>query len=250
MFPSERICFFPAGDSPSPWRSAKTSGLPSPPAPSPPWPVPQVILNPSASNELVGKADYRRDLIRQQSARLLGAYAYASAGPGESTTDTVFGGHSLICENGTLLGENERFSRKGDLLFADVDLEFLNHERHNSSSFRESLAGSGKAFRTVEVVRPLWKREKAERPPAPAPLCSEQSGQKGRTVPGNFRHPGGKPGHPAEPYRLPGRGARPLRRPGLHPGPSGRGGSLRLSGMGPLGNSLLHHARLRHHRPH
>ncbi|MBN2626006.1 MAG: NAD(+) synthase, partial [Spirochaetales bacterium] len=124
----------------------------------------QVILNPSASNELVGKADYRRDLIRQQSARLLSAYAYASAGPGESTTDTVFGGHSLICENGTLLGENERFSRKGDLLFADVDLEFLNHERHNSSSFRESLAGSGKAFRTVEVVRPLWKREKAERP--------------------------------------------------------------------------------------
>ncbi len=134
----------------------------------------QVILNPSASNELVGKADYRRDLIRQQSARLLCAYAYASAGPGESTTDTVFGGHSLICENGALLAENGRFTREGDLLFADGDLEFLNHERHNSSSFRETLASLDKPFRTVDIPRPLWNQGKAQRPLARHPFVPDR----------------------------------------------------------------------------
>ena len=59
-----------------------------------------ILLNGSASNELLGKVDYRRDLVRQQSARCLAAYLYAGAGPGESTTDTVWAGHSLIAENG------------------------------------------------------------------------------------------------------------------------------------------------------
>ncbi len=124
----------------------------------------QVILNPSASNELVGKADYRRDLVRQQSARLLCGYAYVSAGPGESTTDTVFGGHSLICENGSLLGENGRFSREEDTLMADFDLEFINHERHNSSSFREARAASSFKFRKIQVSRPVWNRDRVRRP--------------------------------------------------------------------------------------
>ncbi|MDC7224316.1 MAG: NAD(+) synthase [Spirochaetales bacterium] len=124
----------------------------------------QIILNPSASNELVGKADYRRGLIRQQSARLLCGYAYASAGPGESTTDTVFGGHSLICEYGSLLGENDRFSREENLLYADFDLEFINHERHNSSSFRESRAALDKSFRTVSLARPVWDFDEVRRP--------------------------------------------------------------------------------------
>ncbi len=68
-----------------------------------------ILINPSASNELLGKVDYRRDLVRQQSARCLAAYLYAGAGPGESTTDTVWAGHSLIAENGALLAETERF---------------------------------------------------------------------------------------------------------------------------------------------
>jgi NAD+ synthase (glutamine-hydrolysing) len=130
----------------------------------------QIILNPSASNELVGKADYRRDLVRQQSARLLCGYAYASAGPGESTTDTVFGGHSLICENGSLLRENERFSREENFLYADFDLEFLIHERHNSSSFREAKGAQNKTYRTIEISRSLWNNNKVLRPLAKHPF--------------------------------------------------------------------------------
>ena len=124
----------------------------------------QIILNPSASNELVGKADYRRDLVRQQSARLLCGYAYTSAGPGESTTDTVFGGHSLLCENGSPIAESERFPRKAGALYADFDLDFINHERHNSSSFREARASSDRTFRQVEINRPVWNHDIVFRP--------------------------------------------------------------------------------------
>jgi NAD+ synthase (glutamine-hydrolysing) len=94
-----------------------------------------LIANPSGSPELLGKSEYRRDLVRQQSARCLAAYLYAGAGPGESTMDVVFGGHCLIAENGTMLAETERFSFETQVVLADVDLERLVHERHDNSSF-------------------------------------------------------------------------------------------------------------------
>lgn len=94
-----------------------------------------VIVNPSASDELLLKAEYRRELVKQQSARCLAAYLYAGAGPNESTTDVVFGGHSLICENGSILTETERFSFESQLKTADIDLERLQGERLRSSSF-------------------------------------------------------------------------------------------------------------------
>lgn len=84
-----------------------------------------VIANLSASNELVGKADYRRDLVRGQSARCVAAYVYSGAGPRESTTDVVFGGHGLIAENGILLAETVRFADRHELLCGDVDCERL-----------------------------------------------------------------------------------------------------------------------------
>ena len=65
-----------------------------------------MCFNISASNEIVGKADYRREMMRHQSARYVCAYAYVSAGCGESTTDTVFGGHALLAENGKAVGGN------------------------------------------------------------------------------------------------------------------------------------------------
>ena len=99
-----------------------------------------VLCNLSASNECVGKADYRRALVRQQSARCLAAYAYAGAGCGESTTDLVFGGHTLIAENGQLLAEGERFTRQGTYEVADVDLAFLNFERRQEGAFAECAA--------------------------------------------------------------------------------------------------------------
>jgi NAD+ synthase (glutamine-hydrolysing) len=99
-----------------------------------------VILNPSASNELLGKAAYRRDLVRQQSARCLAAYAYASAGPGESSTDVVFSGHCLIAENGSMLVESERFKFDSQTICADIDVQRLTHERLCNSSFSAANA--------------------------------------------------------------------------------------------------------------
>ncbi len=94
-----------------------------------------LILNPSASDELLGKAPYRRDLVRQQSARCLAAYAYASSGPGESSTDVVFSGHCLIAENGALLAESARFRFAAQITCADIDLQRLGHERLTNSSY-------------------------------------------------------------------------------------------------------------------
>ncbi len=68
-----------------------------------------VLVNLSASNELTGKDSYRRELVSGQSARLLAAYIYASAGEGESTQDLVFSGHNIIAENGQILAESKRF---------------------------------------------------------------------------------------------------------------------------------------------
>ncbi|OHB33861.1 MAG: NAD(+) synthase [Desulfuromonadaceae bacterium GWC2_58_13] len=94
-----------------------------------------VLLNLSASPEILGKEVYRRDLVRAQSARCLAAYAYASAGPGESSTDLVFSGHSLIAENGVVLAETERFQFDSQLGVADVDLQRLVNERLKNNSF-------------------------------------------------------------------------------------------------------------------
>jgi len=111
----------------------------------------QMLFNLSASNELVGKADYRRNLVNQQSARCLAGYAYVSAGPGESTTDTVFGGHAIIAENGRILTESERFPTGTEIILADMDMELLDHERRVSRAFgptfRRELKGI--EYRTV-----------------------------------------------------------------------------------------------------
>lgn len=108
-----------------------------------------VLANPSASNEVLGKCQYRRQLVQQQSARCLAAYVYASAGAGESSTDTVYSGHALLAENGLLLGETERFSFATRSVLADLDLQRLQHERLKSAAFRdEAPAGPG---RRIEV---------------------------------------------------------------------------------------------------
>jgi NAD+ synthase (glutamine-hydrolysing) len=94
-----------------------------------------LLLNLSASNELIGKHEYREELVRTQSARCMAAYVYSSAGVGESTTDTVFGGHCIISEYGATLAQNERFSLTSNLVTADVDLERLRWLRINESSY-------------------------------------------------------------------------------------------------------------------
>lgn len=92
-----------------------------------------LIVNPSASNETVGKEDYRRSLVTGQSARLVCAYAYASSGDGESTQDIVFGGHDIIAENGTLLAETSLFANNS--VVNDIDFDRINSERRRMSTF-------------------------------------------------------------------------------------------------------------------
>jgi NAD+ synthase (glutamine-hydrolysing) len=111
-----------------------------------------VVLNPSASNDLVGKAEYRRELVRQQSGRTLSAYALANAGVHESTTDLVFGGHLLVAENGILLAEGERFRRDGGMVVTDVDVERLRVERARQTSFADAVHDDTAAYRTVPLA--------------------------------------------------------------------------------------------------
>ena len=92
-----------------------------------------VIANLSAGNEIIGKAEYRRNLVKSQSARSVCAYLYANAGMDESTQDMVFAGHNLIVENGTLLGESALFSNEA--VYADIDIERLCQERRRTTSF-------------------------------------------------------------------------------------------------------------------
>ncbi|MNU57724.1 Glutamine-dependent NAD(+) synthetase [compost metagenome] len=98
-----------------------------------------VLVNLSASNIVVGKAEYRHQLVSQQSARCLSAYMYTSAGRGESSTDMAWDGQALIYENGELLAESERFLSHSHLLFSDVDLERLSRERMRQSTFGQSV---------------------------------------------------------------------------------------------------------------
>lgn len=99
-----------------------------------------VLVNLSASNITVGKAGYRQTLVAGQSARCLAAYLYSSAGAGESTTDLAWDGQALICENGELLKESERFSADSHWISADVDVQRLTQERMRQTSFGQQAA--------------------------------------------------------------------------------------------------------------
>ena len=94
-----------------------------------------LLFNLSASNELIAKNDYRKQLVAQQSTRCIAAYVYASCGFGESTTDVVFAGNAEIVENGSLLAEAERFTLQNQLITADVDVEKLNGDRMRHTGF-------------------------------------------------------------------------------------------------------------------
>jgi len=122
-----------------------------------------VLVNLSASNEIIGKAAYRRMLVQSQSGRCLAAYVYASSGVWESTTDVVFGGHCLIAENGILLAESARFQREDTLLAGDVDLERLRSERIRTNSFAEAQTQSG--LPAGDFRRIPWSLNKPEQPP-------------------------------------------------------------------------------------
>ncbi len=111
----------------------------------------ELIINLSASNETISKREYRKDLVRGQSARLFCAYMYCSAGEGESTTDLVFSGHSLIAENGSLLKENKNFIDSDYMISTDIDLGKIRADRRKNKSFKDcaTLYGAKEDFITV-----------------------------------------------------------------------------------------------------
>lgn len=104
-----------------------------------------VLVNLSASDEVTGKDAYRRSLVSASSARLVCGYIYATAGEGESTTDLVFGGQNLICENGTLLSESKRF--ENGVIFADLDIDRLIGERRRMTTYP---AGNPEGYQIVD----------------------------------------------------------------------------------------------------
>ncbi|NGM83426.1 NAD(+) synthase [Paenibacillus sp. 7124] len=101
-----------------------------------------LLFNPSASNELVGKADYRRQLVSNQSASCVAGYVYAGSNTGESSTDVVFGGHSLIAENGQMLAESERFTHESRITIADIDIPKIHYSRIIMGTFRGGRGGA------------------------------------------------------------------------------------------------------------
>ena len=110
-----------------------------------------IILNLSASTEVIQKHKYLCSLIEQQSARCKVAYVYSSAGYGESTTDVVFAGNAIIAEHGKILNKSERFTRQPQLIISDIDIERIEHKRLITTSFNDSLHLHKKDFLIIEV---------------------------------------------------------------------------------------------------
>jgi NAD+ synthase (glutamine-hydrolysing) len=123
-----------------------------------------VLINLSASNITVGKADYRHLLSASHSARTLSAYVYTAAGPGESTTDLAWDGQAMVYENGELLAESERFPQGPSLITADVDIERLIADRASTSSWGDSLHDYRAVLRGIRRVPFSVKPPRAKLP--------------------------------------------------------------------------------------
>lgn len=116
-----------------------------------------VVVNLSASNEVIGKKEYRTMLVQSQSGRCICGYVYASSGIGESTTDAVFGGHCLIAENGTLLAENRLFEKE-TLLLSEIDVQKLACERRKTTTFETESSVRRVSFSVRPCSMPLNRR--------------------------------------------------------------------------------------------
>ena len=127
-----------------------------------------IIVNLSASDELIGKHRYLRSLIAQQSARTMSGYVYASSGFGESTQDVVYGGNAMIFENGRLLVEGDRFSFQPQLKSAQIDVERLRTERYANSTFINAQRGAHAVH--IAAKTPIGKSFELTRPVNPHPF--------------------------------------------------------------------------------
>ena len=214
-----------------------------------------VLLNLSASNETIGKSRYRTDLVVGQSGRCIAAYAYAGAGPTESTTDLVFGGHCLIAENGRLLAESPRV---GDGQ-ADPPRLVLRSPATSTSPSSSPTAGRRPASTTAPRYLPAVPADPVR--PGRATMAGLQAGRAGHAVRArrgaraapplrrDLRHPVRGAGQADR--AAPGRHAaehRRLRRARLDAGAAGRRQDLRHAGPRPPADPRADDARLRHDR--
>ena len=138
-----------------------------------------VLINQSASNATVGKADYRRLLVASQSGRCLSAYLYCAAGFGESTTDLAWDGHGMIYENGVCLAETRRFAGGPQLITGDIDLDRLSQERMRQNSFSQAVRNHRDTlseFRTIRFSADI---------PAAGMLLTSRSYERFPFVPGD-----------------------------------------------------------------
>ena len=113
-----------------------------------------IVFNLSASDELIGKHDYLRGLLAQQSARTISGYVYASCGFGESTQDVVYGGNAMIFENGRILAEGERFSFQPQIQIGQIDIEQLRTERRQNTTFINAQRGAHALHVPAKAVTP------------------------------------------------------------------------------------------------
>lgn len=138
-----------------------------------------VLINQSASNATVGKAEYRRLLVADQSGRCLSAYIYCAAGNGESTTDLAWDGHGMIYENGVCVAETRRFAGGPQLVTGDIDLDRLTQERMRQNSFSQSVRNHRDTlseFRTIRFSADI---------PAAGVLLTSRSYERFPFVPGD-----------------------------------------------------------------
>lgn len=132
-----------------------------------------ILCNLSSSNEIIGKYEYRRNLVKSQSAKLISSYIYTSSGINESTTDVVFSGASMIAENGAILNENERFQFESSLIYNDIDVLKLHNMRIKDISYM-GIKPKG-SIRRITVDIPNFenlKRQFSKNPFVPADLSS------------------------------------------------------------------------------
>lgn len=130
-----------------------------------------ILVNLSASNEIVGKAAFRKDMVVMQSAKTIAAYIYVSCGVHESTTDVVFSGHSLIAENGSLLAESPRYARETVITYADIDIDHIITDRNRTNSFADNQnIVDVPAWSTIPVSAPIINDAPTLRHVSPTPF--------------------------------------------------------------------------------
>lgn len=140
-----------------------------------------ILFNLSASNEIIGKSEYRRELVTLQSGKCSAGYIFSSSGVDESTTDVVFGGHSMIAENGRILSESERFLRKGHLIVSEIDVQRLLNDRIKSTSFMEGMPVC--SFRKISFYLNPLDLEDQELSSVDLSLSTEGSSSNSREIP-------------------------------------------------------------------